>query len=122
MLKAYHEKPPYDISQPQSCTMVGDYDEADSGHPSLEQSASPSNNTTKSISDGESPIKDGTTEQRISSAVSMKTGQFVEDSKDSKAAPNKILLEPIERSIKNMQLPTIVPKHLFAVKKDDIQK
>lgn len=120
MLK-YHEKPHYDISQPQSCTMVGDY-EADSGHPSLEQSASPSNNTTKSISDGDSPIKDGTMDQRISSAVSMKNGQFVEDSKDSKTASSKILLEPIERSIKHMQLPTIVPKHLFAVKKEEIQK
>lgn len=121
MLKAYHEKPAYDVSQPQSCTMVGDYD-VDSGHPSLEQSASPSNNTTKSISDGDSPIKDGATEQRINSAVSMKHDQFVDDSKDSKTAPNKILLEPIEKSIKNMQLPTIVPKHLFAVRKDENQK
>lgn len=122
MLKAYHEKPAYDVSQPQSCTMVDDYVEADSGHPSLEQSASPSNNTTKSISDGDSPIKDGAMEQRTHSAVSMKHDQFVDDAKDSKTAPNKILLEPIERSIKNMQLPTIVPKHLFAVRKDENQK
>lgn len=121
MLKAYHEKPVYDVSQPQSCTMVADFVEADSGHPSLEQSRSPSN-TTKSISDGDSPIKDGAMEERISSAVSMKHDQFVDDSKDSKTAPNKILLEPIEKSIKNMQLPTIVPKHLFAVRKDETQK
>lgn len=116
-LTAYHEKTPYDTSQPQSCTLAGDYDEADSGHPSLETSASPSNNTTKSISDGESPTKETTTDQRIGTAVSMKNGQFVND--DSKAAPNKIILEPIEESIKSMKLPTIVPRHLFAVKKDE---
>lgn len=115
MYKAFHEKQPYDVSQPQSCTLAGDYDEADSGHPS------PSNNTTKSISDGDSPTKDGTTEQRINSAVSIKNDQFVND--DSKAAPNKILLEPIEKSIKSMQLPAIVPKHLFTItKKDENQK
>lgn len=114
MYKSYHEKPPYDISQPQSCTLVGDYDENDSGHPS------PSNNTTKSISDGESPIKEGTIEQKINSAANLKHDQFVDD--DSKTAPKKILLEPIEKSIKNMQLPAIVPKHLFSVKKDENQK
>lgn len=119
MYKTYRDKPAYDQSQPQSCTMVGDYDEADSGHPSLEQSASPSNNTTKSISDGDSPTKDATPDQRIGSAVSMSSGHFVND---SKSAPNKILLEPIEKSIKSMQLPAIVPKHLFAVKKDENQK
>lgn len=121
LYRAYREKPAYDVSQPQSCAMVGDYDEPDSGHPSLEQSASPSNNTTKSISDGESPTKEATAaNQRIGSAVSMKSGQFVNE--NSKSAPNKILLEPIEKSIRSMQLPAIVPKHLFAVKKDENQK
>lgn len=114
----YCQKPivPGDISQPQSCTMVGDYDEADSGHPSLDQSGSPSNNTTKSISDGESPIKDSDRDSRKQSVVS--TGdQFVGD--ERKPAPNKIILEPIEKSLKHMKLPTIVPRHLFAVKKSE---
>lgn len=111
---AYCPKPAFggDVSQPQSCTMVDDYDENDSGHPSLDQSGSPSNNTTKSISDGESPVKD----LQIDSTETVKTNQFVED--EQKSAPNKIILEPIEKSIKNMKLPAIVPRHLFAVKKD----
>lgn len=109
---AYCQKPAFDggdISQPQSCTMVDDYDEADSGHPSLDQSGSPSNNTTKSISDGESPIKDLRND-------STESNKFVDD--EQKTAPNKIILEPIEKSIKNMKLPAIVPRHLFAAKKE----
>lgn len=102
-----------DVSQPQSCTMVDDYDEADSGHPSLDDSGSPSNNTTKSISDGEPPIED----LRKYSTVSNRSDQFVKD--ESKPAPNKIILEPIEKSIKNMKLPAIVPRHLFAAKKGE---
>lgn len=110
----YGSKTTYgDASQPQSCTMVDDYDEADSGHPSLDQSGSPSNNTTKSISDGEPPIED----LRKDSTVSNRSEQFVKD--ESKPAPNKIILEPIEKSIKNMKLPAIVPRHLFAAKKGD---
>lgn len=113
---AYCQKPAFgdgDVSQPQSCTMVDDYDEADSGHPSLDQSGSPSNNTTKSISDGDaSPAKD----LRKDSVEINKTNQFVDD--EQKAAPNKIILEPIEKSIKNMKLPAIVPRHLFAAKKE----
>lgn len=112
-LSAYCPNPAYDVSQPQSCTMVSDYDEADSGHPSLEQTGSPSNNTTKSISDGDSPTKDN----RKDSVDSLKSNQFVTD--DLKPAPNKIILEPIEKSIKNMKLPAIVPRHLFAVKKSE---
>ncbi|XP_055304371.1 transmembrane protein 145-like isoform X2 [Sitodiplosis mosellana] len=112
---AYCQKPAFcggDVSQPQSCTMVDDYDENDSGHPSLDQSGSPSNNTTKSISDGESPVKD----LQKYCTESAKANQFVED--EQKAAPNKIILEPIEKSIKNMKLPAIVPRHLFAAKKE----
>lgn len=110
----YSQKPSYgDTSQPQSCTMVADYDEADSGHPSLDQSGSPSNNTTKSISDGESPIND----KGKDSLANTKSGQFVDEK--PKLAPNKIILEPIEKSIKNMKLPAIVPRHLFAVKKNE---
>lgn len=107
---AYCQKPAFgDVSQPQSCTMVDDYDEADSGHPSLDQSGSPSNNTTKSISDGESSIKDLRKD-------STESNKFVDD--EQKTAPNKIILEPIEKSIKNMKLPAIVPRHLFAAKKE----
>lgn len=114
----YCQKPAFgDASQPQSCTMVGDYDEADSGHPSLDQSGSPSNNTTKSISDGESPNKETDLDLRKDSAVSTKSDQFVNE--NSKAAPNKIILEPIEKSIKSMRLPAIVPRHLFAAKKGE---
>lgn len=109
---AYYQKPAYgDVSQPQSCTMVNDYEETDSGHPSLDQSGSPSNNTTKSISDGDSPAKD----LRKDSVES--SNQFVTD--EPKSAPNKIILEPIEKSIKSMKLPAIVPRHLFAAKKSD---
>ncbi|XP_031628165.1 transmembrane protein 145-like [Contarinia nasturtii] len=101
-----------DESQPQSCTMVADYDENDSGHPSLDQSGSPSNNTTKSISDGDSPTKD----LRKHSVESTKSNQFVTD--ELKMAPNKIILEPIENTLKHMKLPAIVPRHLFAAKKE----
>lgn len=114
-VSAYCQKQAYsDVSQPQSCTMVNDYDENDSGHPSLDQSGSPSNNTTKSISDGDTPTKD----LRKDSVFSSKSNQFVADD-EAKSAPNKIILEPIEKSIKNMKLPAIVPRHLFAVKKGD---
>lgn len=113
-----------DISQPQSCTLVDGYvdeNQIDSGHPSLEHSRSPSNsnNTTKSVSDTESPKKD--LERRKDSVVSVKSGQSNDDS--TKPAPNKIILEPIERSLQTMKLPTIVPKHLFIAKSpgDDIK-
>lgn len=115
-LSSYCQKPG-DASQPQSCTLVDDYGEADSGHPSLDQSGSPSNNTTKSISDGDSPNKETLNDLRKDSAVSSKSEQFVND--DSRPAPNKIILEPIAKSIKSMKLPTIVPRHLFAVKKGE---
>lgn len=112
---AYYQKPAFeDVSQPQSCAMVNDYDETDSGHPSLEQSRSPSNNTTKSISDGDSPAKD----LRKDSVESSRSAHFVA-ADESKATPNKIILEPIEKSIQSMKLPAIVPRHLFAAKKSD---
>lgn len=116
---AYYEKTNNgDASQPQSCTMVPDYGENDSGHLSLEQSGSPSNNTTKSISDGSpSPVKETALNGQRAASAGVKQNQFV--SEDPKPAPNKILLEPIEKSIKDMKLPAIVPRHLFAVKKGD---
>lgn len=101
-----------DASQPQSCTMVNEYDDDnqnDSGHLSLEQSGSPSNNTTKSISDNGSPTPD-----RKGSTHTIESNQFVNE---MKPAPNKIILEPITQSIQNMKLPAIVPRHLFAAKK-----
>lgn len=105
-----------DISQPQSCTLVDEYEDenqVDSGHPSLEHSRSPSNsnNTTKSLSDTESPKL----ELRKDSVVSVKSGQSNGD--PTKPAPNKIILEPIERSLQSMKLPAVVPKHLFVAKK-----
>lgn len=107
-----------DISQPQSCTVVDGYDDenqVDSGHPSLEHSRSPSNsnNTTKSVSDTESPTKD--LELRKDSVVSIKSGRSNGD--PTKPAPNKIILEPIERSLQSMKLSAIVPKHLFVARK-----
>lgn len=86
--------------------------QVDSGHPSLDHSAdgsSPSNNTTKSVSDHESP----TPKTRENSAKSSKSQTA------TKAMPNKIILEPIEKSIRSMQLPATanVPKHLFAARK-----
>lgn len=109
------------ISQPQSCTLVDGYEDenqVDSGHPSLEHSrrSSNSNSTIKSVSDTESPKKD--LEMRKDSVVSVKSGQsMIGDS--TKPAPNKIILEPIERSLQSMKLPAIVPKHLFVTKKSD---
>lgn len=113
----YMEKTtPGDLSQPQSCTLVNDFDDenqVDSGHPSLEQSGSPSNNTTKSISD------DGTPKHQLDirkdSVESTKSNPFVVE--NIKPAPNKIILEPIEKSMQSMKLPPIVPKHLFAATK-----
>lgn len=108
-----------DVSQPQSCTLVNGYEDEnqiDSGHPSLEHSRSPSNsnNTTKSVSDTESPTKE--LALRKDSVFSVKSSQFVDDG--SKPAPNKIILEPIERSLQSMKLPAIVPRHLFVAKKN----
>lgn len=107
-----------DASQPQSCTLIDGYEDEnqiDSGHPSLENSRSPSNsnNTTKSLSDTESPEKDS--ELRKDSVASVKSGRS--DGDGTKPAPNKIILEPIERSLQSMKLPAIVPKHLFVAKK-----
>lgn len=106
------------ISQPQSCTLVDGYEDenqVDSGHPSLEHSRSPSNsnNTTKSVSDTESPKKD--LELRKDSVVSIKSGRSIDD--PTRPAPNKIILEPIERSLQSMKLPAVVPKHLFVAKR-----
>lgn len=90
--------------------------QVDSGHPSLEHSgdgSSPSNNTTKSVSDNGSPTK----HSRKDSVESIKSDAAV--NAELKPPPNKIILEPIEQSIRNMQMPTAanVPKHLFAARK-----
>lgn len=92
--------------------------QADSGHPSLEHSgdgSSPSNNTTKSVSDNGSPTK----HSRKDSAESIESETNKMVNADSKVQPNKIILEPIEPSIRNMKMPTAanVPKHLFAARK-----
>lgn len=90
--------------------------QVDSGHPSLDHSrdgSSPSNNTTKSVSDNGSPSK----HSRKDSVESIKSDTVVKV--ELKSQPNKIILEPIEQSIRNMKMPTTanVPKHLFAAKK-----
>lgn len=106
----HHQHGGGDVSQPQSCTMVNEYEDEqqnDSGHLSLEHSGSPSNNTTKSISDNGSPDRKGSTHTLDSNQLT----------NEMKPAPNKIILEPITQSIQNMKLPAIVPRHLFAAKK-----
>lgn len=85
----------------------------DSGHSSLDgrsgsASGSPSNNTTKSVSDGDSPKR----EFRSDSVESIKSNIF--STNGQKIPPNKIILEPIEKSIQNMRN---VPKHLFAARR-----
>lgn len=107
-----HQQCDGDVSQPQSCTMVNEYEDEnqiDSGHLSLDHSGSPSNNTTKSISDNGTPPPD-----RKGSTHTLDSNQLANE---LKPAPNKIILEPITQSMQNMKLPAIVPRHLFAAKK-----
>lgn len=92
--------------------------QVDSGHPSLDHSGdSPSNNTTKSVSDAGSPTK----HSRKGSVESIQSDAAVahEEAQPPPPPSNKIILEPIEQSIRNMQPPTAVnvPKHLFAARK-----
>lgn len=103
-----------EVSQPQSIIPNNDIEnQVDSGHPSLERSrsdsgGSPSNNTTKSISDGDTPKRDF----RSDSIESIKSNLLTTNRQ--KIPPNKIILEPIEKSIQNMKN---VPKHLFAARR-----
>lgn len=103
---AYLEKaPPTDGRPPVFSNEIEN--QVDSGHPSLDHSgdgSSPSNNTTKSVSDHGSP-------ESIKSDTAVNA--------EMKPPPNKIILEPIEQSIRNMRMPTTanVPKHLFAARK-----
>lgn len=99
-------------SRPPSAIFNNDDNQADSGHPSLEHSGSPSNNTTKSISNNGTPSSN----IRKDSIESIKSNPFVVVN-GVKQTPNKIILEPIEQSIRNMNLTANVPKHLFAARK-----
>lgn len=99
-----------DMPLPPSTIFHADLEnQVDSGHPSID-SKSPSNNTTKSISNNASPKQ-----QRTNSVESIKSNPFAVNG--TKAAPNKIILEPIVQSLKHMKMPVDIPKHLFAAKK-----
>lgn len=83
----------------------------DSGHLSLEHTdstCSPSNATTKSLSNERSPKR----ENRSQSIDSTKSNVITVNGKP--IPPNKIILEPIEQSLRSMKS---VPKHLFTAKK-----
>lgn len=84
--------------------------QVDSGHPSLDQSGSPSNNTGASTSNPDSPSK----HQRKFSEDSLKANPFVVNG--IKRPPNKIILDPIDHLVHRNEKAT-VPRHLFAVKK-----
>lgn len=101
-----------EVSRPPTASRIEIDNQVDSGHPSLERSgsasASPSNNTTKSVSDGDSPKR----EFRSDSIDSIKSSILT--SNGQKIPPNKIILEPIEKSLQSMKN---VPKHLFAARR-----
>lgn len=86
--------------------------QADSGHPSLDQSGTPSNTTVELSSNTASPAKESS---RKDSATSLKNNPFTVNG--VKRPPNKIILEPIEKPLRDNKLDASVPKHLFAVKK-----
>lgn len=86
-----------------------DADQVDSGHPSLETSVSPNETTPSSAQHSPHNIR------KISSDANdgvLKYNPFVVNG--VKRAPNKVILEPIELSAKELGQ---VPKHLFAAKR-----
>lgn len=82
-----------------------DADNQDSGHPSLDQSGTPSNTTVELGSNPTSPVNEN---GRKDSENGLKNNPFTVNG--VKRAPNKIILEPIEKPLKDK-------KHLFAAKK-----
>lgn len=86
-----------------------DAEQVDSGHPSLETSVSPNETTPSSTQNTPRNTRKASTD--ANDGV-LKFNPFVVDG--VKRAPNKVILEPIEHSAKEMGL---VPKHLFAAKK-----
>lgn len=86
-----------------------DADQVDSGHPSLETSVSPNETTPSSAQ--HTPRNDRKVSTDSNDGV-LKYNPFVVNG--IKRAPNKVILEPIEHSAKELGS---VPKHLFAAKR-----
>lgn len=86
-----------------------DADQVDSGHPSLETSVSPNETTPSSAQHSPRTVRKISTD---SNDGVLKYNPFVVNG--IKRAPNKVILEPIEHSAKELGL---VPKHLFAAKR-----
>ncbi|XP_037035543.1 transmembrane protein 145-like [Bradysia coprophila] len=86
-----------------------DAEQVDSGHPSLETSVSPNETTASSAQNTPRNTRKISTD--TNDGV-LKYNPFVVNG--VKRAPNKVILEPIENSVKEMGM---VPKHLFAAKK-----
>lgn len=86
--------------------------QVDSGHPSLEHSGTASNTTLELASNATSPEKH---HSRNDSGNSSKSNPFVVNG--VKRPPNKIILEPIDKPLRDNKLDTAVPKHLFAAKR-----
>lgn len=84
-------------------------DQIDSGHPSLETSVSPNETTPSSAQHTPSNVRKISTD---SNDGVLKYNPFVVNG--IKRAPNKVILEPIEHSVKDLGH---VPKHLFAAKR-----
>lgn len=89
-----------------------DLDSQDSGHPSLNQSNSPSNETIETISNNDGDEKNND-EQPKQSEENQKNNPFVVNG-IIKRPPNKVILEPLEHG---KSTTNNVPKHLFAAKK-----
>lgn len=85
-----------------------DAEQVDSGHPSLETSVSPNETTPSSAQN--SPRNSRKLSTDANDGV-LKYNPFVVNG--VKRAPNKVILEPIEHSAKEMGK---VPKHLFAAR------
>lgn len=85
-----------------------DTEQVDSGHPSLETSVSPNETTASSTQNTPDNTRKISTD---SNDGVLKYNPFIVNG--VKRAPNKVILEPIEHSAKQMGL---VPKHLFAAK------
>ncbi len=85
-----------------------DVEQVDSGHPSLETSVSPNETTPSST---QNTPQNGRKISTDSNDGVLKYNPFVVNG--VKRAPNKVILEPIEHSAKQIGL---VPKHLFAAK------
>lgn len=107
--------------------------QADSGHLSLENSTSP--NDTRPSSEQPSPIRQQHVENHFSQDEQqagdrnadgiLKNNPFIVNG--IQRAPNKVILEPIEQSLRDMAAGqnayhSHVPKHLFAVKRQSVNE